>query len=194
MRKIVSQSDKEKSESRKRRIIVIVISILMLVSVIGYGFMSFGRSSDRNINTKEEYKGVEFELFEDGWHFSVGGLNFVTQYLPQETANISDFVTVNINNYAYQPLYFSAESLNAGVREIETNLFSVASRVQYACLEENEECEEFPIKNCSSDNIIMIKQDNETFISQEENCIILYTASGDVLRASDAFVYRIIGL
>jgi hypothetical protein len=194
MKKIASKEEKEKSESRKRRIIVIAVGVIMVLSTLGYSFMSFGRGGEQGRKTKSSYRGIDFNLGEYGWNFEVQGLQFITQYLPEDTENISASIFINAQDYYGKPLYFSYESLQEGVREIESNLNGIASRMQYACLYEN--CSQYAIKNCTSDNIIIIQEskENETFISQEDNCVTISASLGEIARASDRFLYKILGI
>jgi len=194
MQRIISREEKEKTEGRKRRTIVIIVGVIMILSTLGYSFMSFGRGGEQGGKTKSSYKGTEFKLDEYGWNFEIQGLEFVTQYLPEDTENISANIFINAQDYYGKPLYFAYESLQEGVREIESNLNEIASRMQYACLDEN--CSQYAIKNCTVDNIIIIKQgeENETFISQGDNCIIISAQSNEIVRASDRFLYKIFGI
>lgn len=191
MQKIISKEEKEKSESKKRRIIVIIVSAIMLLSTLGYSFMSFGGKGNKN---RVNYKGIEFNLNEYGWNFEIQGFSFLTSYLPGETENISINIIATAQDYYQKPLYFSLDSQQEGIREIETNLNPIVSRMQYACLEEN--CTEYAIKNCSVDNIITITSNdkNESFISQEGKCISISASNGEMARASDRFLFKILGL
>jgi len=188
MQKIMPNEENEKAEGRKRRIIVIVVSAIMLLSTLGYSFMGFGKGP----KTKENYKGIDFELMEDGWHFGIQGINFVTMYLPSETENISADILISAQDYAGKPLYFSPDSLYEGVREIEKNLYFIAERMQYACLDYN--CSSYAVKNCTTDSVILIKPGNETIISQDENCILITASQSEVVRASDKLLFKILGL
>ncbi|MEM4271120.1 MAG: hypothetical protein QXO70_03445 [Candidatus Pacearchaeota archaeon] len=191
IKRIMSKEEKEKIESKKRKTIVIFMAVIMVLSSLGYVFMSQNR--ERTSKTKINYRGIEFNLREDGWHFQIEGFEFVTIYSPKDTENISATIFLNAQDYYGKPLYFSRDSSQEGIIEIEKNLNRIASRIQYACLDEN--CSEFAIKNCSSNNIIIIKEiKNETFISQEDNCIFINALSGEIVRASDRFLYKILGL
>ncbi|MEM2933068.1 MAG: hypothetical protein QW622_02580 [Candidatus Pacearchaeota archaeon] len=192
IKRIMSKEEKEKIESKKRKTIVIVMTIIMVLSSLGYVFMSQNR--ERTGKTKMNYNGIDFNLREDGWHFQIEGLDFVTIYSPKDTENISAAIFLNAWDYYGKPLYFSRDSPQEGIIEIEKNLNRIASRMQYACLDEN--CSEFAVKNCSSDNIIVIKESekNETFISQEDNCIVINALPSEIVRASDKFLYKILGL
>jgi hypothetical protein len=118
-------------------------------------------------------------------------MEFLTQYLPEDAANITVNISLTAQDYLDQPVYFTTDSLTEGIREVETNLYNIAFRMQYACLTEN--CSEYAIKNCTEDYIISIKEANETFISQEDKCINIEARQGEVIRASDRFLYKIFG-
>jgi len=189
MREISSEEQRALKEARKRKIMVIVIGIILVLSILG---SYYGLSEERNTK-KIEYKGINFVLEEDGWHFSISGYEFSTFYNPLETENISIAIQNDINNYAGMPLYFSDDSLHEGIGEIEKNLYDLVSRAQFACFTEN--CTQYAVKNCT-DNIIIIQEskNNETFIKQEENCIFITAPSNEILMACDRFLFKILGL
>ena len=184
----MSPEERAAKETKQRRIIVIIISVVMILSTLGYSLGGFGGGSKNKI----KYKGITFELQEDGWHFALSGIDFVTIYNPLETENVSTAIFRTANDYAGKPLYYSDDSSIEGVQEINNNLGKIISRIQPTCMTAN--CTEFVRKNCTSDNIMIIKQGNETFINQKENCIFIYAIPGEMTRASDKFLFRILGL
>jgi hypothetical protein len=191
MRELTSPEQRATQDLKKRRTIVWIIAGIMILSTLGYSIGSFGKSGSSQ--NKVDYKGITFELQSDGWHFSLSGINFITAYNPLETANISAAsLTGTANQYAGQPLYFSDDSQMDGEREIMINLQNIVSRTQPSCFTEN--CTQYAIKNCTKDNIIIIRTSNETFINQKENCIFIYSSPGEMLKASDKFLFRILGI
>jgi len=189
MREIGSEKQRALKEARKRKIMVIVIGIILVFSILG----SYYGLSDEGNEEKITYKGIDFELQENGWYSSISGYEFSTFYNPLETENISIAIQNDINNYAGMPLYFSDDSLHEGIGEIEKNLYALVSRSQFACFTEN--CTQYAVKNCT-DNLIIIQEskNNETFIKQEENCIFITAPNNEILRACDRFLFKIIGL
>ena len=162
----------------------------MVLSTAGYAFFGTNKTRQEKLN----YKGVAFQLGDDGlWHFKMQNYDFSTRYNPAETENISFFLALSLGNYQGKPLYFSYDSDRQGVEEISRNLGRFAERIQYACLEECKE--DFPVKNCT-ENIIILKQGNanESLIKQEDSCVYILAGNEEVLRASDAFILRILGL
>lgn len=190
MKKIINKEERERKENSTKRTLVIIVGVILLLSTLGYSFISFGGKNQEN---EKEYGGIKFSLDENGWNFEIQGIKFNTLYLPDETANISSEINLTAQDYYGKPVYFSKESEAEGIREIETNLYSIAERMQLACLDEN--CTEYAVKDCSIDNVIIIKRnaENESFISQKDKCITISAMPGDIARASDRFLFKIIG-
>lgn len=159
---------------------------IMVVSSAGYAFYRTGDESSKSL----EYKNITFELKEDGlWHFETQGYEFATVFNPKETENISKSMVIDINDYSGKPLYFSYESDKQGESEIIRNIGRFIARAQEVCFDE---CKEnLPVKNCS-DNLILVNLANETLIKQENDCIFITAKENDVLRASDAFIFKIL--
>jgi len=192
MRKIISRKQKAKETKQNQIIIGVVLIAIMLFGTLGYAFGGGGEeNSDAN---KLTYGGIEFIQDDSGyWHFNIQGYNFVTKYNPAETKDILFFNYLTINDYIGKPLYFVSES-NEPIFEIAKNLEQFVSRINEACLDKN--CEkDFPIKNCSVDNIIVIKEavDEIKEIKQEENCVFITANFEEQTRYTDAFLFRILG-
>lgn len=183
MQKIISKEEKDSKQRRNSMIIGIILIAIMVFSTAGYAF--FGREN-KNTN-KISYNNIKFFLLDDGlWHFNLNNEEYATEHNPKETENISFSLTLNKYSYENKPLYFSYDSERQGIDEISRNIGRFAERIQYACMEN---CtEDYPIKNCSS-NIIIIKERNESLIKQEDNCVYIF--SND-LKAEDAFIFKIL--
>lgn len=192
LRKIETQSDIDKRETRNKLIIGIILIALMLFSTAGYAFLSNERVSTGG--PKKTYNGYEFFLNSNGlWQTTIQGQEFQFQYFPNETQDIQIPGFMNYNFYAGQPLYFSSENPDA-TYEISANLGRFLPRVQNACIA-GEQCkDDFPEKNCTSDNIIIIKENNETIVRSDDNCIIISGQYGDLVKLSDSFLYKILGV
>jgi hypothetical protein len=191
MKKLETAGEKEKKDARNRLVIGIILVGLMILSTAGYAFFSNERT---NTNTGESmnYNGLVFEKGNDGfWHTSIEGYNFSFSFNPKETENISGYTALKINSYANKPLYFSSGSNAMGISEITRNIGNFVERVQYVCMSNCSE--DLPVKNCS-DNIILIENSNETLIKQEENCSYIRAREDDVLKASDKFIFKILGI
>ena len=83
----------------------------------------------------------------------------------------------------------------SAAQEILRVIGSLTLRNNYACL--NEDCsQDYVTKNCSQENIIICQEskNNQTKIAQEDKCVRITYAPGDAERASDAFLFKILGV
>ena len=189
IRKIVTKTDKEKVERRNQTIMTVGIVLLFLFSTAGFAFFS-GQKEDTIKNI--EYNGYEFILTENGyWYTEIESQQFGFQYSPLETEDIP-VPPVSLGTYASQPLYFDSENA-AATSEIARNLQNYVSRIGEACIEEENCKEDLPIKNCS-ENIIIINYSNDTAIKVDENCVFIEGNSEELVRETDAFLYKLIGV
>lgn len=188
MRKIITIKERERKETRSKLVVGLVLVAIMILSSVGYAFYNTGREEIKKLN----YGGIKFTLKEDNlWHFNIQGQEFSTLYNPEQIENISSFILLNIQAYAQKSLYFSYDSERQGINEINRNIGRFATRTQYVCLDN---CtENWPIKDCS-ENIIIIKESGENLIKQENKCIYILGKESDLLRVSDAFIFRILGI
>ena len=162
---------------------------IMILSTVGYAFNRENSGEEKKIT----YRGIEFTQQNDYWFATIGGAQFAFKYNPQETEEISSFMTIGINNYAGKALYVSSDNLE-GESELYRNLDSIVLRRQYACLK-NETCKnkEYPVKTCQ-DNFIIIKEANISSISQQENCVFIEGSKNDTIKLVDKFLYKTLGL
>ena len=196
MKKIITREIKHKKEKRNKIIIGLILVSLMILSTAGYAF--FSGSKSETAEKKVEYNGIEFILEESGlWSFEIQNFQFLTQYNPEETENISVPIFLNINDYANKPLFFAGEDTTAR-QEIARTFQKFASRMQDACVVNYEELsackEDLPIKNCSQDNIIFIKDSEFIETRQEVNCVLISAPYAEQTRVADAFLFKILGI
>lgn len=196
----MTKKEIEKKDTRNKVILGLIMVAILVLSTAGYAFFSGEKS---NVNKIIEYNGVEFVSNENYfWQFQVGDFNFATQYNPDDTENISVPSFFNMMDYSNKPLFFSG--VGQGKQEIARNIGNFVSRMQEVCVEDyttslgDEECnEQMPIKKCSEENIIIFKNienENLTNIMQEENCIVISSTYEEQIKASDAFIFRILGI
>ena len=200
MRRILSQEDREKQQQRNKIILGVFLVIIMAFSTVGYAFYysPSGRQDGSTANSLE-YGGVEFVQLSNGrWGFILGGTQYQTAFNPSQTEDIPVILTKSLSDYLGQILYFGADSAEnlsqGGNQELLLNLNSFISRSNPACL--TEACtEDYPLKSCSQDNIIIFElvEENPRVI-ENERCVQIYTPSFDAERASDAFLFRILGI
>jgi len=197
IRKIETQEERQKKEKKRNMIIGIILGLIMLFSTAGYAFMSFD-DEDTTIK-KLTVLGVEFTQNNYGlWDFTYGGNNYQTLFTPLDTINITGKLFKSIATYYNKPLYFGintlADSSDNGNYELTKNL-QMISKSQYSCLTSG--CtEDYPIKNCSADNVIIFKQieGNISSISENNNCITLNYASGEEELIADALLFKLLKL
>ena len=197
MRKIISKSEQEKKRKRSSLIIGLILIIVMFGSVFGIVVGSFGENFSKK--NKAEYNGYKFSNENNFWRTSIGELEFVFQYFPSQTRNITSPLK-NINNYYNKPLYVSSEDVNSEI-EIYRNLQQIASRIQPACFNKENCTGDFPLKTCA-DNFIIISEGTEEGstesslgeITQVENCVYIKGEKQDLLELTDSFLYNILGI
>ena len=194
MKRIISEEEKNRKVKKNQLIVGGVLIFLMIFSTLGF---AFSNRLDIN-NEKIKYKDIKFikDSNTGYWNFKINEIDFSTQYNPRETEDIYISNSLTINNYLNKPLYFVGENPEA-VSEIARNLNSFVTRTNYACLE-NEKCSgDFPVKDCSQDNIIIIKdvkENEENKIYQQENCVFIATNYANQLRYADRFLFGVLGV
>jgi len=190
MRRIGSKAEDERREKIKRRIIGISLLSIMVLSVFGIMIDSIG------INTSNPdqiiYKGTTFLKQQERWFFSKDQVSFSIINSPE---NLTDIPIENMNLLAYysgSPLYINL--INSSLEsEIYYNLQTIASRIQYGCLNSTKCNGDFPIKTCE-DNFIILEESNETSITQEKSCVFIKAPQQDLQKALDSFFLKIIGI
>lgn len=188
MRTIESKKDAEKKQKRNQLIIGGILIIIMLGSTFGIIVDSFGNKSDIN---KVEYNGYKFTNQNDFWTTTLGNYKFMFRYNPTQVERIDAEVRY-LDSYSELPLYISSEDYVSEV-EIYRNLGDIVQRFQGACLD-GESCpEDWPIKDCSN-NFIIIKKANESKIYQDENCVFIEGKQENLTQITDEFLFWITGV
>ncbi|MGC9309157.1 MAG: hypothetical protein ACP5D2_00490 [Candidatus Nanoarchaeia archaeon] len=180
MRKIETAEEKDRKQKKKQTLIGGVMVLLLIMSTAGYAILSGTGNAETNI---VEYNGFKFKSSGGYWILQSKQLAF--QYLPQEVENVSIDGQFNLQQYNNKPLYFVNN--NPASQEIIYNLQGVYLRWQEACLNE---CDNLPIKNCSS-NLIIFKESEETRVYKDENCVYI---TGNYIKATDAFIYKLLDI
>lgn len=190
MRKIISKKEEQKKNRMNQIAVGGILILIMLLSTIGYSFISNPQSNSEKVT----YNGIEF-IFENSlWNANLGDYQFSFLYKPNEAEKINSSLKL-LNNYNNAPLYIYSENSDA-ITEIYRNLFynnGVVERMQEACFEGGECVGEMPIKNCSS-NFIIIKISENKEIRQEENCVFISGNYDELVNITDGFLLKIIGI
>ncbi len=192
MRRLRSKKSEEKKQKRRQWAIGIVLIVVMFGSVFGIITNSFTENSSGNAN----YNGYEFIDQGNYWSLNLGGLEFSFLSNPFEIDALENVSIRGLlqpfGNYNGKPIYISSDDSSAE-GEIYRNLGQVSERFQRACLDE-ESCEDdLPIKSCQ-DNFIIIMEGNASEIRQEENCVFITGEKGNLIKLTDDFLLRIIGI
>lgn len=187
MRNIISSKNKRKKDRIKKFAVGGVLIFIMFFSVLGYAFS--GRENEDA--EKIDYNGFEFVNQNGFWLLNLGSFDFAFKHNPHEVKKIYSLLNP-VNNYQGLPLYISSESDEAQL-EIARNLNQIVQRIQPACLNKYK-CEgNWPVKNCT-DNFIIIKKDDISKITQEDNCVFISGPQENLTMMADEFLFKILGI
>jgi hypothetical protein len=191
----MTQKEMEERDLKKKRVIGLILGAIMLFSTLGYMVMDFLGNKPET----ENYNGIKFTKENSVWLFSLNKLSFQTTFTPSQTENVTNSVKLSIGDYSNKPLYFAVDSeygfSQEGRQEILINLQYVIMKQNLACLGEN--CsEDYPIKNCENDKVIIFKDSNtnKTSVTSDRNCVIIESAPGEALLGADAFLFSILDI
>ena len=191
MQKILTRKEQEKRNRRNQLIIGIVLVGVMILSTAGYAITSNegGNSAEKKLN----YNGVSFVYNSGYWYFSKGGNDFITRFNPKEIEGKSVLDVLKLNDYKDKALYIAGNK-SESVFEIARNFNSnMVLRIQNACISEKDCDENLPIKDCSKDNVIVIKepeQDEVESVYRVNNCVFIVANSSNQLEYTDAFLFK----
>lgn len=160
---------------------------MVLLSIVGYSF----QTSEKTSQKKVEFNGNEFVYNSGYWRTNFQDNSLIFLYNPLETNSTAD-LSLRVNDYLNKPLYIYSENSDAEV-EIYRNLQYFITRVQYACPEGFSCSEEFPIKSCE-DNLIIIEEAESSGIKQQNHCIFIQGKEEDLSRLTDEVLYKIFNL
>jgi len=190
IKRIQTKQDRERRSKRNNWILAGVLIFVMFGSVFGVVVNSFGSGSQSESIT---YNGFIFLNENGAYSTQVGSSRFYFSNNPQDTDSISKEVSLfkTLSDYS-GTVYISSEDYPSFV-EIQGNLYPYADVVQ-AC-KEGEPCtdETLPKKTCL-DNMILIKVSEENKIYESSNCVYIEGKERDLLKLTDEFLLRIIGI
>lgn len=190
MEKIVTRSEKDFKNRRNQLIIGAVLIGLMVFSTLGYALGNAGDEESESV----QFGPVEFNRDNTGyWNFNIDGFDFFTLYNPEEVGDINFFNQQSLQKYNGKPLYFVGGFQEPNI-ELSRNLNSFVLRFNEACLDD--ECDgDFPVKNCSEDNVIIFEEvEGSGSITQEENCVFIKSDLGNQTRYADAYLFKLLGI
>lgn len=184
MRKISSKNSEKKKHLKNQRILGIILIIVMFGSVFGIVVNSLGSQ-----NVEIEYNGFNFVNQNGLWNVQIGNLVFLFRYNPNQVKEIYSQVNF-LNKYSNKPLYIYSESSLARL-EITNNLGQISSSLENACFEN---CVEGEIVKTCEDNFIIIKEGSESSIRQQENCVFIEGTESELVKNTDEFLFKILGI
>jgi hypothetical protein len=192
MRKIITKESEAKRRKRNQLIIGIILVVVMGLSTIGYSLSGVSKTGDSSSSII--YNNIQFTKTSGLWYAKPNELTFSFTYNPNEVEKTSNILN-EISSYSGKPLYIYSKNSNA-ITEIYRNLVysnNIVLRMQEAC-PENENCnEDIPIKNCEN-NFIIIREANESRITQNNKCVFIEGKSEDLVKQTDSFLYKITGI
>lgn len=169
------------------------IIIVMVASTIGFALIQGVQES----SSTKEYNGFKFYRTQTEWFTRIDNQKFGFRYLPGELENIS-IGTINTGikkiYLVYDPL---DEELNKDYfyRRVGGILNYVGMTPQLAC-DKDEECPDIPIRDCKeSFNMIYLKQNNESRVYNEDNCLVIQAENNVELdKISERLIYKLLGI
>lgn len=191
IKKSISKQQKKKKQKRTQWIAGSVLILVMMLSAFGIAANSFVAPKEEKII----YKGLEFKQINSYYVLEIGEAQFYFLTNPKTFDSLDAKITLSneIQIYISKPLYVSSENPSFS-RQIYQNMAPYVERIQPACLEE-ENCsnEDYPIKDCSN-NFIIIKESTENKIYEKDNCVFIEGKQEDLLTLTDKFILEIIGI
>jgi hypothetical protein len=202
IKKIETKEGQLKKRKRRNLIIGIILVLIMVFGTAGYAVdVALSNKSSSNNADLIKYKGIDFLKDNNGyWEFSYNSKTFITKYNPSELNDTKvSTLGLSINNYVGQVLSFSWNDSQEGVYELDRNLEGnkIPLRVvPQACL--SSDCSgNYPIKNCSIDNVIVfqtpVKNENER-VYTDENCVFILANETNQVKYADAFLFKVLGI
>lgn len=164
--------------------------IIFIMVMSGVGYM-FGRDSSEII----KYNNYRFSKVQDGWLTYISDRQIVLFNNPEDLSDVDidyiDFAGLN----SAEKIYISSnpqDNLGVYLQGLQFNLLNnLNAKKVFSCYEDNEDCADFPLKNCSdaSDTIkvILIKK-GETEITYKDNCLLVQGKDEELVKYIDKFV------
>ncbi|MFA5485341.1 MAG: hypothetical protein WC260_03800 [Candidatus Pacearchaeota archaeon] len=186
MRKIKTKQQLDKEQKKKQIMLSVLLIALLGFSTIGYAFFSSTEDKQQTHN----YKNLKFIQQNELWYTQINNDYYIFEYLPNQIADIIINTTMKIQNIENKPLYIVNPQDISYI--LTSNLQNHVLRFQEACINLEECNENIPLKDCSIDNIIIIKSSSEkTQVIQDQNCIYL---EGDISKTSNKFLYSLFNI
>ena len=200
MRRLVSKQEENKKRRRNQLTVGLVLIFLMFFSTAGFAFQVLGGSGKGQANQQVQnpqtinYNGFEFREQSGFLILNKDNTNFIFRNNPYQVTK-TDSVISGLNNYLNKPLYINSESIEAE-SEVQINMFQFVEEIENACLGKCDNNENLQIKSCE-DNFIIIKEiteNEQSGISQENNCVFIKGEKTDLVKLTDEFLFKLLGV
>jgi len=193
MIKRLSSKQEQKRKAKKNQLIIgLTLVGLMILSTFGIIVNSFGNNEETDEIT---YNGYVFEESGGIYSLKLGEAEFYFRTNPEEIKNLEYESNHSklISDYLSKPLYIDSPN-QIPYAELYQNLYPFAQKIQPACIDEkNCASEEYPIKTCE-DEMIIVRKKSDNNIYQEENCIFIEAKNEDLNKLTDKFLFTLIGI
>ena len=194
MKKIVSKTQLKKSQQRKQLFAGLLLVGLMIFSTIAYSFMS--RDNEETSSNAFYYQGLGF-VEQNGYYFANNGQFQITLLNDPRLNNVP--LEINLNTSLAKiydfPLYLDSEdylSSSLIVQNLGPEVNGIAQRVQFACMDEDDCKEEYPIKSCS-ENLFIIRYSNDSKIETFEGCTFIFGSESEITKVVDKMILTLFG-
>ena len=187
MRKLQTLALRNKTKRNNNIILGIIMIALLVFSTAGFALFNKDDTTEKESQIVI-VNGFSFEKQDNLWLVQINNEYKAFYHLPSELNNISINITNEMLSYVNKPLYISGSEQSKN--QIDINLLpNYVFRTQNACITQEECTGNYPTKNCTTDNIIIYKDQNlTTNIYQEDNCIYI---TGDPIQGTDKFLQKI---
>lgn len=194
MRRILSEKGQARKRKRNQIILGVFLVFTMFFSVIGYAFQSIVTTPQDQENNQTNgvfYNGFEFLPQNGFWILNKEGINLIFSNNPNQVNRIKSNIS-SIENYNNKTLYVYSENVLAE-SEIRNNLFNFVEKIENVCLE-GEECgQDLQVKTCEN-NFIVIRESENSSITQVDNCVFINGKSRNLIRVTDEFLFKVLGI
>lgn len=185
MRRIVSRHKSEKLRRRNQWIIGFILIFLMFASVLGFAFqgghggnVQEGNGDGTNQNIVN-YNGFQFENINGFWVW--GSFAFANN--PNQVEGITSSESRTADDYRDKILYVDSDSVGAE-SEIIVNLGQIVESIESV---------DDSFRNCE-ENILIIESSDQESITQENNCVFIRGSGESLIRMTDHFLFRVLGV
>ncbi len=192
MKKLISKTQQKKIQQRNQLIAGSILVLLMVFSTVAYSFMDNNSSSDSS-SSSLVYNGVSFSESSGYYVGEKYGYTIILSNNPKEQLSFPVNMNLSLSDYSGKPLYISSDDYLSSA-EINQNFGSsfnnLAERVQMACYLDENCTQDYPIKDCQS-NLVVVRYSNQSGIESFGNCTFIYGPEENITYITDKFIMNL---